>query len=319
MSITRRIRATVRGVFARRGLPARLLALLLLLPVFAEPRQPLEGSSWDYLVVIDISESMNVRDTGGTGVSASRLEHAKRVTLAALRELSCGSRVAISLFAGIETVTLFEPMEICRHYPAIDQVVGFVDWRMAWVGDSRIERGLIHAIGEASRRGLDLIFVTDGDEAPRVAAPRLTTLQSLRGKTRGRVVGVGADQPRPVPKLDADGEIIGTWTAVDAAREGFHPNAAAAVSGLEAGATVSAGSLEGVEEHESALRASHLEQLARAAGLGFVRADRTGSVAEVITDGDLARHQVAERDVRFVFALASAALFVIGWIRDERA
>ncbi len=318
MNPLRLIGGFARGILGRRGLLPRLLALLALLPVFAEPRQPLAGASWHYLIVIDVSESMNVRDTEGSGSSSSRLEHAKRVTLAALRELPCGSQAAIGLFAGTETVTLFEPLEVCRHYPAIDQVVRSIDWRMAWVGDSRIERGLAHAIGEAVERKLDLMFITDGDETPRVAAPRLTALHGLRGKVKGWVVGIGGEQPRPVPRLDAEDEVIGYWSAVDAVREGFHPNAAAAVSGLEAGATLAEGTLDGVEEHESAMRGTHLATLARAAGLEFLHAERGTGAATVVSDRTLARHQVVERDVRFAFALASAALLAFAWIRDER-
>jgi mxaL protein len=295
------------------------LALLVLLPVFAAPEMRLPGSTYAWLFVIDITESMNVRDVDARDPDESRLDRAKASVIAALANLPCGSTASVALFAGADTVTLFEPLEVCAHFPAIEQTVRNVDWRMGWDGDSRIEAALVNAIGEAGRRHLDLVFVTDGDEAPHVDVPRLGDLLALRGPVHGWLLGVGSAEPRPVPRLDADNRIVGYWTAIDAARQGFHPNLVEAIEHASAEALEKSGALDEVVEHRSALRAAYLKQLGTASGLGYATAENDDTLAKLAVDARLRREQDAERDVRFVLGLAAALLLLIDRLRLARA
>jgi mxaL protein len=314
----RRLRALIGFVTSRR-LSVLLLAALALAPAFLAPRVVLPGATFSWLFVIDVSESMNVRDVDARNPAESRLDRAKSSVVAALATLPCGSRVAIALFAGTDTVTLFEPLEVCRHFPAIEQMVRNIDWRMAWDGDSRIEAGLVNALREAEKRHLDLVFVTDGDEAPHVEVPRLSDLLSMRGPIKGWLLGVGSPEPHPVPRLDADNRIAGYWTAVDAAREGFHPNLVERIEQARPGEDLeNSGAFDEVVEHRSALRAGYLKQLATAAGLGYATADTTQRLARLATDGKLERRDDAERDVRLVFGLAAALLIAIDWLGSTR-
>jgi mxaL protein len=296
-----------------------VLAALLLLPVFFAPKVKLPGGTFAWLFVVDISESMNVRDVDPREPDESRLDRAKASIVAALANLPCGSRAAVALFAGTDTVTLFEPIEVCAHFPAIEQTVRNIDWRMAWDGDSRIEAGLVNAIHEAERRHLDLVFVTDGDEAPHVDVPRLGDLLALRGPVKGWLLGVGSPEPRPVPRLDAENRIVGYWTAVDAARQGFHPNL---VETLEhapsAEALEKSGALDGVVEHRSALRAGYMKEIGTAAGIGYATAESDQTLAHLAVDASLRRREEAERDVRFVFGLAAALLIGIDRLNLRR-
>jgi mxaL protein len=288
-----------------------LLALLVLLPVFAAPKVRLSGGTYAWLFVIDISESMNVRDVDAREPGEARLDRAKASVIAALANLPCGSTAAVALFAGADTVTLFEPLEVCAHFPAIEQAVRNIDWRMAWDGDSRIEAGLINAIGEAGKRHLDLVFITDGDEAPHVDVPRLGDLLALRGPVHGWLLGVGSPEPHPVPRLDADNRIIGYWTAIDAARQGFHPNLVETIEHASAEEIEKSGALDDVVEHRSALRAAYLKELGTAAGLGYASADSDQTLARLAVDAKVRREESAERDVRFVFGLAAALLLLV--------
>ncbi|MET0231120.1 MAG: vWA domain-containing protein [Rhodanobacteraceae bacterium] len=308
------LRRTLAFIAAHR-LAILLLAAVVVVPVFFMPRIVLPGSTYSYLFVIDVTESMNVRDVDARDPHASRLDRAKEAVIAALATLPCGSRAGLALFAGTDTVALFEPVEVCRHFPAVEQVIRNLDWRMAWDGDSRIEAGLVNAIREATNRHLDLVFVTDGDEAPHVEVPRLSDLLSLRGGIRGWIVGVGSAEPHPVPRLDADNRIVGYWSALDAAREGFHPNLVEVLGqGTSAADVEKSGVLDEVVEHRSALRAAYLSQLATAAGLGYATADSSDRIAQLASDATLRREENAERDVRAVFGLAAALLIVIDWM-----
>jgi len=287
------------------------LALVVLLPVFAAPKLRMEGGTYAWLFVIDITESMNVRDVDARKPNESRLDRAKTSVVAALANLPCGSTAAVALFAGTDTVTLFEPLEVCAHFPAIEETVRNIDWRMAWDGDSRIEAGLVNAIGEAEKRHLDLVFITDGDEAPHVEVPRLGDLLALRGPVHGWLLGVGSAEPHPVPRLDADNRIVGYWTAIDAASQGFHPNLVESIEHASTEDLEKTGALDEVVEHRSALRAAYLKQLGTAAGLGYETADSDDALARLAVDAKLQRQQNAERDVRFVFGLAAAFLLLI--------
>jgi len=77
------LRQLARFVAARRvGVLA--LAALVLLPVFFAPQRMLGGTTFAYLFVIDVSESMNVRDVDTEAPTQSRLDRAKAAVIAAL-------------------------------------------------------------------------------------------------------------------------------------------------------------------------------------------------------------------------------------------
>ncbi len=322
-------------LFAAKRVGALVLAVLVLLPVFFAPQRMLAGTTFAYLFVIDVSESMNVRDVDagtpgrspsiseaidGRELADSRLDRSKASVIAALAALPCGSRVAVGLFAGSDTRVLFEPLEVCRHYPAIEQIVHGIDWRMAWDGDSRVESGVVNALHEAGNRGLDLVFLSDGDEAPHVAVPHMGELLALQGKVKGWLVGIGSPQSSPVPRLDADNKIIGYWTAVDAVREGFYPNLSELVKQSASPAELErSGALDEVQEHKSALNEDYLKLVGASAGLSYVKADSAARVAATIADAAVARHEPAQRDMRIVFGLAAALLVTVGWLRKTGA
>jgi mxaL protein len=297
---------------------AYALAALVLLPVFLAPHWRLPGATYSYLFVIDVSESMNVRDVANAEPEESRLDRAKRSVIAALAALPCGSLAALALFAGSDTLVLFEPLEVCRHFPAIEQMVRRIDWRMAWDGDSRVEAAVLAALHEAGQRGLDLVFISDGDEAPHVDVPHMADLLAAQGKVKGMLVGVGGSQARPIPRLDADNQVIGYWTAVDAVREGFYPNLSELVKQAPSPEALEAsGALAEVQEHKSALNEEYLKLVAASAGLGYVRSESPQQVAAAIADPAIARHEKAERDLRIVFGLAAALCVLIGWLQKR--
>jgi mxaL protein len=303
-------------VVASRRAGAFVLAALVLLPVFFAPHWLLPGATYSYLFVVDVSESMNVRDLANGAPEESRLDRAKSSVIAALAALPCGSRAAVALFAGTDTLVLFEPLEICRHYPAIEEVVRRIDWRMAWDGDSRVEAAVLAALHEAGQRGLDLVFISDGDEAPHVSVPHMADLLAAQGKVKGLLVGVGGPQPRPVPRLDADNHVVGYWTAVDAVREGFYPNLSELVKQAPSPETLErSGALDEVQEYKSALNEEYLKLVGASAGLGYITSESPQQVASAIADPAIARREKAERDMRIVFGFGSALFVVFGWVR----
>jgi len=307
-----RVLAVLHG-WTRGGAGCYLLAALLLLPVWAEPTLTLPGKVQDTLFVLDISESMNVTDVDSPRPHTPRLELAKAVARESMAALNCGSRVSLALFAGEHAVVLFEPLEICRHFPALEQVVSRLSTRMRWIGDSRIEAGLTYAINEALARKMNVVFISDGDEMPHRSMPRVTSLESLRGKVRGAVFVVGGDAPLPVPRLDGNDQVTGYWTPEEAVKEGFHPNLLSVVDMLAVGEKAPEGVLDEVGEHMSAARPAYMEILASAAGLEFRRLQKPGEAAALVSGATLTREAPAERDARWIFGLLACLLSLVGW------
>lgn len=302
----------------RRSLALLGLALLVLLPVYARPSLMTRGPSYAYLFVVDVSQSMNVRDPDPEDPGVSRLEVAKRAMTEGLRQLPCGSRAAVALFADNETLVLFEPLEVCAHFPAMDDIVSRIDTRMAWAGNSQIDAGVGSAMAEAARRKLNLIFITDGDQAPYRENIRRQKLQAARGSTTGLLVGVGAEQPRPVPKLDADNRIVGYWQTEDAVRHGFNPNLAPVIDGLDRRAQSFAAELfDEHQEHLSARRTDRLEDIAAVTGLEYLTLADLRAFVRAVDNPARSNLDQAQRDLRPLFGLLAALLLLAGWTLPE--
>lgn len=290
-----------------------ILAAIALMPVWFEPHTQQESTVQDTLFVIDISESMNVRDTDYPRPHTSRLELAKLAVRDGLSSLPCGSRVSVGLFAGDETVVLFEPLEVCRHFPAIEQVVSRLDSRMRWIGDSWIVRGTIAAIKEAQKRKLNLVMITDADEMPHHSSPRLTDLLEFKGKIKGMWWGVGGEAPQPVPRLNGQAQVVGYWTPEEAVLEGNHPNLLAYIKELKSGEKAPAEMMGEVGEHLSAFSRPLMQGLAQATAMEFAHIHNAQQARQALNQTTLQKQALAERDARWIFALLACVLVLIGW------
>lgn len=221
----------------------------------------------DALVVVDITRSMNVRDMNGV----SRLEFARDALRNWIASRPCDSRIGLAVFTERRSLTLFEPIEVCPDFAAIDGSLQGLDWRMAWEGDSLISKGLNHALARAAELGVALVFVTDGHEAPPLPYDGAT---AFRGETPGGIIlGVGGDTPAPIPKFDDLGREIGFYEAEDLqhapTRMGAPPPDATDRPGYHArNNPYGESDLEG-SEHLSRLQGDYLRELAAQRGLGY--------------------------------------------------
>jgi mxaL protein len=245
------------------------LALALLRPSWTQPR-----AAYDLVLVADITGSMNARDYTLDGRPASRLDIVKQRLRELIAKLPCRSRVGLGVFTERRSFLLFQPVELCSSFSAIDGAIASLDWRMAWEGDSHVTSGLYRAIEIARDVGADLVFLTDGHEAPPLPAAGPHAFDGKAGEVRGLVVGVGGSAPAPIPKLDETGREIGFWSMTDVPQEnraGLPPADASSRPGWHPrhapwGAEAATGS-----EHLTSVREEHLQQLAERTGLGYVR------------------------------------------------
>jgi mxaL protein len=256
------------------------VALVLSLVAVGGFRAPFERRSFDALVVVDITGSMNTRDYDMAGRPVSRLEFVKATLRDFVSGLPCASRVGLGVFSERRPFLLFEPIEVCANYAPLAGAIDALDWRMAWEGDSRIAAGLFRAIDMARELKSDLVFFTDGQEAPPLPFSGPPPFEQQAGEVRGLIVGVGGYELSPIPKFDDNGREIGFYGVEDVPHDnrfGLPPPGAERREGYNTrnapfGATVAVG-----VEHLSSVREPYLETLAVTTALSYahlVDADR---------------------------------------------
>lgn len=293
------------------------LALIAMLPVWFYPQMASPSVIQDTLFVIDVSESMNVQDVDYPRPHTSRLTLAKSAVKESMASMSCGSRVSLALFAGEETVVLFEPLEVCRHYPSIEAVITRVTTNMRWIGDSWIIRGLKSAIQQAEDRKLNVVFVTDGDEMPHKNAPRITDLIEYQDKVNGALWGVGHEAPQPVPRVDSQGQLLAYWTPEEAVMEGNYPNLLAYVKSLPEGARGAEQTMAEVSEHLSAFKPRFLKTVGQTLTVPYSKIDHPNDAVNAMREGGLQKQAIAQRDARWVFGLVAFCFVLVGWFWQQ--
>src|SRR5688572_18621863 len=212
------------AVIGWRGIAAGLqahwalaLAALALAATFLRPGMSLPRPLFEHVVVIDVTQSMNVADQRLDGAAISRLAAIKHALRLALDELPCGSKLGWAIFTEHRSYLLLTPVEVCANRAELRATLAGIDGRMAWSGSSEVAKGLHSGIviaREMSTRP-SLVFVTDGHEAPPLDARQRPAFDDKPGEVAGLIVGVGELSPSPIPKLDPSGRRLGFWSADD--------------------------------------------------------------------------------------------------------
>ncbi|RUO98513.1 VWA domain-containing protein [Hyphomicrobium sp.] len=267
----------------------------------------------DVLAVIDITGSMNARDMGDPKGSQDRLEAAKSALVNFMQDVPCESRLGLGVFSERISYLLFEPAEICNNYDAMEAAIAGLDWRMAWEGDSYIAKGLYSAIEIASSLKSDLIFMTDGQEAPPTPLSGIPEFDGKPAAVKGIIVGVGGSEKIPIPKFDDEGRQIGVYSETDVpqenrvgpppkdaeTREGYNPRNA------PFGAMPATG-----DEQLTSVKTAHLEDLARITGLHYAELQHVGALAPPLKAATEPRLLPVNTDMSYVPAIFALALLL---------
>lgn len=263
------------------------LVLGLLLLAMSMPRVEMPRDSYSYIVVFDISQSMNVEDYELNGVPISRLDYAREAVRRVLPKLPCGSRIGWGAFTGYQTLLLMTPVEVCENYNDLLASVEQIDRRMRWSNASEITKGVYWSVvaAQATQSRPDIVFLTDGHEAPPLDpayAPRM--FEDLKGPPiQGWLIGVGGALPSPIPKIDEEGRREGYWRS----HEVMH--------GPPTGEDPRSGG-----EHLSGLREAHLGALAEQIGFQFVRLADTNALYTAMSDRRFVRRRSTPTDVSWI-------------------
>lgn len=190
------------------------LSIVFLILGLINPKVNIERDIHNYIFVVDISQSMLTKDMSIEGQKVSRLDYSKKLLQGIMDQLPCKTNVSIGMFAGVSVAATYTPINICDNYSAINSTIQHLDWRSVWSGNSRIREGLsnlarlIRSFPQSAR----VIFLTDGEEAPRLHTFNTRDLSQFQGEADWLMVGIGSEEGSAIPKYDSENQLIGFWS-----------------------------------------------------------------------------------------------------------
>ncbi|MES2500600.1 MAG: VWA domain-containing protein [Pseudomonadota bacterium] len=188
-------------------------AIGLLLLALIKPEIQMKQEVHNYLLLADVSQSMNAEDMKVNDEPVSRLVYTQHLMRQIVKTSPCGTYVSVGVFAGENVALLFMPIEVCKNFDIITDSIDQLEWRMAWAGNSRITFGIKAA--EATFDYLNIpaqmLFFTDGDEAPKANAINKLDISNVRIGQNVVFVGVGGSESAPIKRFNTNNKFIGYW------------------------------------------------------------------------------------------------------------
>ena len=241
-----------------------LLVTLLIMAALWFPRTDRTIKGMDLLFVIDITQSMDVKDVDQNGEEISRLTWATEYTKQTLQQLPCGSHVGLAAFTEARSLVLINPVEVCSSYNDLTQMLSKINGSMAWALSSEVSKAAFTAVEQAKLMEPvpDVVFITDGHEAPPLSDTLFPKFKGKLGEVSGVFVGIGGEKLLPIPKHDIDGTDLGVWEQNDVMHEDVYASLR--------NESVETRAAKPRNEHLSSQKKSHLEQLANMLDFDFV-------------------------------------------------
>ncbi|NOS95149.1 MAG: VWA domain-containing protein [Methylotenera sp.] len=197
-----------------------VVASLFLLLALVKPEIQLKQEVHNYLLVADISQSMNAEDMKVGNNAVSRLVYTQHLMKEVVKTSPCGTYVSVGVFAAENVALLFMPLEVCANFDIITDSIDHLEWRMAWSGNSRMTFGVkaAEATFEYLNIPAQMLFFTDGDEAPKANGINKLDISNVRIGKNVVFVGVGGHENSPIKRFNANNKFVGYW-GTDAAAE----------------------------------------------------------------------------------------------------
>lgn len=196
------------------------LASLFLLFALIKPQMQLKQEVHNYLLVADVSQSMNAEDMKVSNQTVSRLVYTQHMMKQVVKTSPCGTYVSVGIFAAENVALLIMPLEVCKNFDIINDTIDHLEWRMAWSGNSRMTFGVKAA--EATFDYLNIpaqmLFFTDGDESPKANGINKLDISNVRIGSNVIFVGIGGHEPVPIKRFNSNNKFVGYW-GTDAAAE----------------------------------------------------------------------------------------------------
>jgi mxaL protein len=291
------------------------MALFCLLGAVLVPSIPIKRNVHTYLLIADITQSMNSADMSINNKLVSRLEYTKRMMHEIVAQLPCHTRVSIGLFDGDAVAALYTPLHVCQHFSALHETIDHLDWRMAWTGNSQLRESLpmtaklLRQMPEATKA----VFFTDGDEAPLLHAFNTRNLSDFQGGDGWFFVGIGTEKGTGIPKLTEENQMIGYWS-----NESFavQPNIAQVTASKSSGRDDSV-ALSDYDRFISRRDSTYLQKLAHEIGAQYINGDDTYDVLQAIQSHKSPRYEIVPFSIGWLLAtLAGICLLATSLHRE---
>lgn len=287
-----------------------IAALVLLLIAMSSPSIPLKRDLHNYLVVVDVTQSMNAIDMRWKGQSVSRIAYIRKLLQETIPRLPCGSKMSLGVFSAEHVALLFMPIEVCANYEVLQDSIAHLEWRMAWRGNSRLRFGMASAKAALSSlpQPAQVVFLTDGDEAPKLNAINKLDLSEWRGGEGWLVVGVGGDVPAPIPKYDSENQVLGYWAF---ANEIMAPSQVQSEESI--GTRDDTVASDTYDRYLSQLYEPYLSELSHEIGASYLRAGNAEELVEAMQQQKPAGVEVTNVRIDWLLVLAAMGFVLAGY------
>ncbi len=290
-------------------------AMLMLVLAMCHITVPVKHNIYTYLLVADITQSMNTVDTTIDGKPASRIAHTQKMLHEVVSSLPCGTKVSVALFAGVSVAALYNPIEVCDNFAVIQDTIDHLDWRTAWSGNSRIRESLF-SITRAIRsfpETAQVVFFTDGEEAPRLHAFNTRDLTNFQGADGWLLVGVGSEKGAAIPKLSDKNQLIGYWSNESFA---LQPGIAQ-ISQSNLG--IRDDNVAGGEQDRftSKLNTEYMKSIAKEVGSTYIDGENIHTILDAMQKQKPARRDVAPFDLSWILASLAGLLLLTAYFNKN--
>lgn len=191
-----------------------LLTFISLLIALYNPALPITKNIYNYIFIVDISQSMNTKDMSIDNNEVSRIDFTKTMLSNLIERLPCKSKVSIGMFAGVSVAATYTPIEVCKNFSVINSTIDKLDWRSTWSGNTRIRESMVNLarLIRSFPESAQVIYFTDGEEAPKLHVFNTRDLSQFQGGNDWLLVGIGSDKGTAIPKYDSKNQLIGYWS-----------------------------------------------------------------------------------------------------------
>lgn len=296
----------------RRDVTLLTLAFILLLIALFKPTVPIKRDIYSYLLVADISQSMNVLDESINGKAVTRMQYQQFLMHRIISEMPCGTQVGIGLFAGVSVAALYTPIEVCENFAAIEDTIDHLDWRTGWSGNSRVRESLatlarlIRSFPETAQ----VVYFTDGEETPALHAFNTRDLTDFQGGKDWLFVGIGSEKGTAIPKLDEKNQVIGYW-----ANESFAMQPGIAqISESNIGTRNDSVASGTNDRFLSKLDEKYLQSVAKEIHAQYVNGKSLRAVLSAMKKQPPARRDKAKFELKWVFASLAGLVFLAAYM-----
>ena len=296
----------------RRDITLLCIALLFLIIAMFKPTVPVKRDIYSYFMVVDITQSMNVKDATLNGTLVSRMEYQQFLLHRMIGEMPCGTQVSIGLFAGVSVAALYTPIEVCENFAAIEDTIDHLDWRTGWSGNSRLRESmvtlakLIRSFPEPAQ----VVYFTDGEETPKLHVFNTRDLTGFQGGKDWLFVGIGSDKGTAIPKMDAHNQIIGYWASESFAMQ----PGVAQISQDNIGTREESVATDTNDRFLSRLDEKYLISLAKDVNGNYVNGDSLQNVLAAMQKQPPARRSKAAFELKWIFAALAGLSFLAAYL-----